>query len=72
MAEAAQPIEESESGKAAAPVRPFRLRPRPVSKLQNRMLGLVLGSLVLLVFVTVITLVLVFHQAEAHHVLAAQ
>jgi hypothetical protein len=72
MVEAAPSIAESESGTAAAAAQPFRVRPRPVSTLQNRMLGLVLGSLVFLVFVTVITLVLVFHQAEAHHVIAAQ
>lgn len=55
---------------SAAPPSAFHARSQVAARPQNRMLGLMLGSLVLLVFITVVALALIYHYAEVHHATA--
>lgn len=61
---------EQESRRASAERAPGVLRVPTAPRQRNRVLGLLLASLALTVFVTVFTLVILFHYAEAHHLLA--
>jgi hypothetical protein len=69
MATSAEQKPQGTSATEAAPS-PAAALPPPSRRRQNRRLATVLAGIALCAFVTVISLALVLHYAEAHHLLA--
>ena len=69
MAVAASPENPPDPPVARAPAPRPAVRAAVISPQRNRLLAIVLASVSGFVFVTVITLALLFHYAEVHHLI---
>ena len=69
MATLAKRRADQETSVATMGFPPIAPRVSPMLRQRNRMIGLMLASVAALMFIAIVTMAVLFHLAEAHHVL---